>query len=98
MIRSEVLISELDRELANNQQGIAAARSALGRQLHIRPDAELKTLPTLSLAAVPIEIERLNRLAVTARPELQGRLAAIAAMKKPSSWPATGFTPTSRWD
>ena len=45
VIRSEVLISELDREMANNQQGIAMARSALARQLHIRPDAELKTLP-----------------------------------------------------
>ena len=82
VIKAEVLISELDRELANNQQGIAMARSALGRQLHIRPDAELKTLPTLSLASVPAEIERLNQLAVAARPELQGRLAAIARDEK----------------
>ena len=61
VIKAEVLISELDRELANNQQVIATARSALGRQLHIPPDTELKTLPTLSLASVPAEIERLNR-------------------------------------
>jgi outer membrane protein, heavy metal efflux system len=78
VLRSEILISELDREVANNQQGIAAARAALARQLHLRPDAELKPLHALALATVPGEIERLNRLAVAARPELQGRLAAIA--------------------
>ncbi len=57
-------------------------RSALGRQLHIAPDAELKTSATLALASVPAEIERLNQLAVAARPELQGRLAAIARDEK----------------
>jgi cobalt-zinc-cadmium efflux system outer membrane protein len=82
VIKAEVLISELDRELANNQQGIAIARSTLGRQLHIRPDTELKTSPKLDLAAVPAEIERLNDLAIAARPELQGRLAAIARDEK----------------
>ena len=82
VIKAELLISELDRELANNQQGIAMARSALGRQAHIRPDAALKTRPTLSLASVPDEIERLNQLAIAARPELRGRLAAIARDEK----------------
>ncbi len=82
VIKAEVLISELDRELASNEQGIAMGRSALGRQLHIRPDAELKTLPTLTPTSVPAEIERLNQLAVAARPELQGRLAAIARDEK----------------
>jgi outer membrane protein, heavy metal efflux system len=82
VIKAELLISELDRELANNQQGIAMARSALARQVHIRPDAELQTVPTLSLASVPDQIERLNQLAVAARPELQGRLAAIARDQK----------------
>jgi cobalt-zinc-cadmium efflux system outer membrane protein len=82
VIRSEVLLTELEREMANNRQGIAMARSALGRQLHIRPDADLKTLPTVSTAAVPAEIERLNSLAIAARPELKGRLAAIARDEK----------------
>jgi len=80
--RSEILISELDREVANNQQGIAAARAALARQIHVRPDAGLEPLPDLSLAAVPEEIDRLNRLAVAVRPELKGRLAAIARDEK----------------
>jgi len=82
VLRSEVLISELDRELANNQQGVTGARSALARQLHVRPDTELRTQPELSLAAAPAELERLNSLAMAARPELRGRLAAIARDEK----------------
>jgi cobalt-zinc-cadmium efflux system outer membrane protein len=82
VLRSEVLISELDRELANNQQGVTAARAALARQIHVRADAGLQTLPELALAAAPVEIERLTSLAIAARPELQGRLAAVARDEK----------------
>ena len=78
VIRAEVLISELDRELASNQQGNATARAALARQLHLAPDADFRTLPELPAAAVPAEIERLVQLAIVVRPELQGRLAAVA--------------------
>jgi outer membrane protein, heavy metal efflux system len=78
VIRAGTLISELDRNLVENKQGIAAARAALARQLHLSPEADFRTLPGLSLAAVPTEFERLFRLAVAARPELQGRLAAVA--------------------
>jgi outer membrane protein TolC len=82
VLRSGVLLSELDRELAGNQQALAAARTALARQLHVRPDSELKTSPALPHASLPAEIERLNALAAAARPELQGRLAAIARDQK----------------
>ena len=82
VLRSEVLISELDRELANNQQGVVTARSALARQIHVRPDAPLSTLPELALTAVPAEFERLTSLALAARPELKGRLAAMARDEK----------------
>ncbi len=82
VIRAEVLISELDRERASNGQAIAMARAALGRQLHVRPDLELKPLPELPRASVPAEIDRLHALAAEARPELQGRLAAIARDEK----------------
>jgi outer membrane protein TolC len=80
--RSEIILSELDRELATNQQGITSARAALARLLHIRPDAELRTLPQISLLRVPAEIDRLNELAIAVRPELKGRLAAIARDEK----------------
>ena len=54
MIRSEVLLTELEREMANNQQAIAMARSALGRQLHIRPDTDSEDITqALSIAGGP---------------------------------------------
>jgi len=82
VIRAEVLMSELDREFANNKQGVTAARSSLARQLHVSPETEFRTLPELSLAGVPTQFERLYQLAIAARPELQGRLAAIARDEK----------------
>lgn len=82
VLRSEVLISELDRELATNQQGVATARAALARQVHIDPEANLRTLPEMAPGAVPAEIARLYALAIAARPELQGRLAAVARDNK----------------
>ncbi len=78
LLRAGVLINELDRELANTQAGIATARAALARQLHVGPDADLRTLPDLPPANVPAQIERLYQLAIAARPELKGRLSAIA--------------------
>ena len=82
VLRAELLIAELDRERANNQQSVAAARAALARQIHVRPDAEILTLPELPRASVPKEVERLNSLAEATRPELKGRLAAIARDEK----------------
>jgi outer membrane protein, heavy metal efflux system len=78
LLRAGVLISELDRELANTQAGIATARAALARQLHVSPEADLRTVPDLPPANVPAQIERLYQLAIAARPELKGRLSAIA--------------------
>jgi cobalt-zinc-cadmium efflux system outer membrane protein len=82
VIQSEVLISKLDQDLATNLQGIASARAALARQLHVPPDTELKSSPEPALASVPAEIDRLNDLALAARPELRGRLAAVARDEK----------------
>jgi outer membrane protein, heavy metal efflux system len=78
VLRAGVLISELDRELANTQAGIATARSILARQLHISPEADLRALSDTPAANVPAQIERLYQLAIAARPELKGRLSAIA--------------------
>ena len=82
MIRAELLITELDREKAANQQAIAAARAALARQIHVAPDTELQTLPELPGTSVPKELDGLSSVALATRPELQGRLAAIAHDEK----------------
>jgi outer membrane protein, heavy metal efflux system len=78
VLRAELLITELDRERATNQQAIAAARASLARQIHVPPDTLLQTLPELPRESVPTELDRLSSLALATRPELQGRLAAIA--------------------
>jgi outer membrane protein TolC len=82
VIRAETLISELDRALAGNRQEVASARAALARQIHADPEADLRTRPEPPLEAVPEEIDRLYQLAVMARPELRGRLEAIARDEK----------------
>ena len=82
VLRAELLINELDRERATNQQSIAAARSALARQVHLPPDALLETLPDLPRPTVPKQLEQLSSMALAIRPELQGRLAAIARDEK----------------
>ncbi len=51
VLRAEVLISELDREEATIQQGIATARASLARLLHVSPETDLKALPDLPHAA-----------------------------------------------
>jgi outer membrane protein TolC len=71
-------LTELDRERAGNQQAVAAARATLARQMHVSPEAVLQTLPELPRSSVPREFDQLSSMAVALRPELQGRLAAIA--------------------
>jgi outer membrane protein TolC len=82
VIRSEVAVSDIDRELENNRQGLNEARVELARQLHLSPETELKTLPDLPPGEVPAAVERLYQLAIAGRPNLRGRLAAIARDEK----------------
>ncbi len=82
VIKAEVLISELDRDLASYQQGMASARAAMARQIHVSPEADLRTLPQVTLADVPAEVDPLYQLAIAVRPELRGRLESIARDEK----------------
>jgi outer membrane protein TolC len=93
VLRAEVLISELDREAANIQQAIASARASLVRQLHVSPETDLRTLPELPRVSVPLEVDRLYQLAVAIRPELQGRLAAVARDEKAVELARKNFYP-----
>ena len=93
VLRSEVLISELDRERAANDQAVASARAALARQLHVRADNHIETTAELPTPSVTLELEALNRLAAETRPELVGRLAAIERDQKAAELARKRFYP-----
>lgn len=78
LLRAEVVLDDLDRELVKARQGVAEARADLAQLLHVSPESDLRTLPRTTLGDVPAEVARLYELAAAARPELKGRLAAIA--------------------
>jgi cobalt-zinc-cadmium efflux system outer membrane protein len=78
VLRAEVAVSDIDREIENNTAAISEARSELARLLHLGPESEVRTVPDLPLNSVPAELERLHRLSLASRPDLQGRLAAVA--------------------
>jgi outer membrane protein TolC len=78
VLRAEVAVSDIDREIANNSAAISEARSELARLLHLDPEGDLGTSPELPLSSVPAELGSLYQLAVASRPDLRGRLAAVA--------------------
>lgn len=77
-IRAEIRIGRLDQELVMTRQALVTARASLARQLHVSPESDLRTTSELPIGTVPAEFDRLYQLAIMARPELRGRLAAVA--------------------
>ncbi len=77
LLRAEVAVSDIDREIENNTAALSEARAELARLLHLDPESEIRTVPALPVDSVPTQLERLHQLALASRPDLQGRLAAI---------------------
>jgi len=82
ILRADVAVADIDRELENTSQAVNGARVDLARLLHVSPETPIQTLPDVAVESVTAELERLSQLVVTSRPELQGRLAAIARDEK----------------
>lgn len=78
VLRAQTAVAEIDRELVAVRRGLVQSRASLARQLHVGPDTDLRALPDLPVADIPARVERLYRLAAAVRPDLQGRLAAVA--------------------
>jgi cobalt-zinc-cadmium efflux system outer membrane protein len=78
ILRAEAALSDIDREIELVRGDQNEARVELARLMHAEDSEAIRTAPELPLAAVPAELERLQQLAIAARPDLQGRLAAIA--------------------
>ncbi len=82
VLRAEVAVSDVDREIETTGQAVSEARAELARVLHADPDTAIETTADLTFEAVPDKLDRLTNLAMAGRPELQGRLAAIARDEK----------------
>ncbi len=96
VIKAEVLLSELDRDLATYQQGTSTARAAMARQIHVNPESDVRTLLQVTLADVPAEVDPLYQLAMAARPDSAGAWSRSLATRRRSSSPRSGRFPTSR--
>jgi outer membrane protein TolC len=78
VLRAELTLDEIDRDLALIRQGLAEARAALIEQAHLDPDTPLVAFAPPEIADVPEQVDRLRALALATKPELRGRSAAIA--------------------
>lgn len=78
VLRAENAVTDVDAELATTRQGVAEARASLARRLHVSPEMELTAVDEIPFADIPAQVEGLYQLAVAARPELKGQLAAVA--------------------
>jgi outer membrane protein TolC len=78
VVRAEVAVSDIDRELEATGQAVVEARAELARLMHAGPESPLQAEAPGGISPLPAELGRLYQLAVVSRPDLQGRLAVIA--------------------
>ena len=77
VLRAEVAVSDIDREIENNVAALDEPGAELTRLMNMDPESEIRTVTDLPVTSVPTELDRLRQLALASRPDLQGRLAAI---------------------
>lgn len=77
VLRADLEISGADQQLIGLRQQLASTRAKLARLLHVSPQSELAALGTLADQSAPEDLELLQALAITARPELHAQLAAL---------------------
>ena len=53
VLRAEVVVTDLDRELLRISQGLATARADLAQQLHVNPESDLRTLASMPINERP---------------------------------------------
>lgn len=77
VLRADVAVSQVDRELVGVREGLAAARAVLAEQLHVSTEEPLSTLPSLRLPQLAADATTLVGLAAESRPDVRARLAAV---------------------
>jgi len=99
VLRAEVAISDINRELENTAQAVNEARAELARLLHVRPETPLRTLPDLSVGyPFPRRSGGSINWSVPAAPSSRGGSPPSPATRRPSSWHENDITPTLRLD
>lgn len=93
VLRSEIAVANIDREMALNQRDQAEALAALSRFVHDESDAPLDVSDDPLALPLPTALEQLTQIAIAARPNLQARLMEIdrdrheVALAKKRYWP-----------
>lgn len=77
VLRADLEVSNVENELIRLRQQLESAQARLARVLHISPQTRLRAIDRLPREQLPSDLDRLQRLAVAARPELHAQLAAV---------------------
>jgi outer membrane protein TolC len=77
LLRAELELSDIEQSLIQLRQQLESAQARLARQLHIAPQTKIRALDRLVRENVPHDLDRLQRQAVAARPELHAQLAML---------------------
>jgi cobalt-zinc-cadmium efflux system outer membrane protein len=72
VVKGQVDVAQAENDLIANERGIANARAGLNRLLGRTLGAPIEPADTLGVPAIPPDFERLEKLAMTYRPELRG--------------------------
>jgi len=77
VLRADLEILNVEDSLIRLRQQLESGQARLARALHISPQTKLLALNQLPQERAPQDLERLQRQALSARPELHAQLAAI---------------------
>ncbi len=77
VLRADLEISNVENELIQLRQRLESGQARLARLLHIAPQTQVAALDSLRQEQAPRDLELLQQQAVTARPELHAKLAAV---------------------
>ena len=72
VVKGQVDVAQAENDLIANERGIANARAGLNRLLGRVLGASIEPADTLGVPAIPADFDRLEQLAMSARPELRG--------------------------
>ena len=77
VLRADLEVSNVENELIRLRQQLESSQARLARVLHVAPQTRVRAIDRLPREQLPGDLERLQRQAVAARPELHAQLAAV---------------------